>query len=126
MNIEIGARAFALRHGACLISGDFCSDGDSMNGTALKGLFRQIFALPAGLTERQQQLIRASFESVLPIQETTTALFYARLFALDPRLTALFRGNMNEQGRRLMIMLRTIVDHSHCLERLVPALREQG
>ncbi len=59
-----------------------------MNGTALKGLFRQIFALPAGLTERQQQLIRTSFESVRPHQETATALFYERLFTLDPQLEA--------------------------------------
>ena len=70
-----------------------------MNGTGLKGLFRQIFALPAGLTERQQQLIRASFERVLPIGETAAALFYERLFALDPRLNALFKGDINEQGR---------------------------
>jgi len=93
-----------------------------MNGTALKGLFRQIFALPAGLTERQQQLIRSSFERVLAIQETATVLFYERLFTLDPRLNALFKGDMNEQGRKLMTMISTVVDHSHCLGRLVPAL----
>jgi len=97
-----------------------------MNGTALKGLFRQIFALPAGLTERQQQLIRSSFERVLAIQETATVLFYERLFTLDPRLNALFKGDMNEQGRKLMTMISTVVDHSHCLGRLVPALRELG
>ena len=86
MNMTTGARAFALGHEACLIAGDFRSDGGSISGTGLKGLFRQIFALPAGLTERHQQLIRASFERVLPVQETVTALFYERLFRLDPRL----------------------------------------
>jgi hemoglobin-like flavoprotein len=97
-----------------------------MSGTALKGLFRQIFALPAGLTGRQQQLIRASFARVLPIQEPAAALFYERLFTLDPRLSALFKGDMSEQGRKLMAMLRTVVEHSHCLGRVVPALRELG
>ena len=97
-----------------------------MNGTALKGLLRQVFALPAGLTGRQQQLIRASFERMLPIQEPAAALFYERLFALDPRLKTLFRADMDEQGRKLMAMLRTVVEHSHCLGRLVPALRELG
>jgi len=97
-----------------------------MHGTALKGLFRQIFALPAGLTERQQQLLRASFESVLPIQEPAAALFYERLFALDPRLDALFKEVIDAQGRQLMIMLRAVVDHSHCLGRLVLTLRELG
>ena len=97
-----------------------------MNGTALKGLFGQIFALPARLTERQQQLIRSSFERVLAVQEAATALFYERLFGLDPRLNALFKGDMNEPGSTLMTMLRTVVDHSQCLGRLVPALRELG
>jgi hemoglobin-like flavoprotein len=97
-----------------------------MTGTGLKGLFRQIFALPAGLTERQQQLIRASFERVLPVQETVTALFYERLFTLDPQLNVLFKSDMSEQGHRLMTMMNTVVDHSHCLQRLVPALRELG
>ena len=85
MNMTTGARAFALGHEACLIASDVRSDGGSMNGTGLKGLFRQIFALPTGLTERQQQLIRASFERVLPVQETVVTLFYERLFRLDPR-----------------------------------------
>jgi hypothetical protein len=39
------------------------------------------------LTERHQQLIRASFERVLPVQETVTALFYERLLTLDPSST---------------------------------------
>ena len=97
-----------------------------MHGTALKGLFRQIFVLPATLTEGQQQLVRASFERVLPVQETVTALFYERLFRLDPRLKVLFKGDINEQGHKLMTMMSTVVDHSHCLRRLVPALRELG
>ena len=97
-----------------------------MNGTGLKELFRQVFALPVGLTGPQQQLIRASFERLLPIQEAAAALFYERVFALDPGLTTLFKGDINEQGRKLMVALRTVVDHSHCLGRLVPALREQG
>ena len=96
-----------------------------MHGTALKGLFRQIFALPAGLTERQQHLLRASFESVLPIGEPMAALFYERLFALDPRLGALLKADMNQQ-RAPMAMMRRVVDHLHCLGRLVPDLRELG
>ena len=97
-----------------------------MNGTGLKELFRQVFALPAGLTGRQQQLIRASFETLLPIQEAATALFYERVFALDPRLAAVFKEDMDKQSRKLMVVLRAVVDHSHCLGRLVPALRELG
>src|SRR4051812_2320416 len=97
-----------------------------MNGTGLKGLFRQVFAPPAGLTEHHLQLIRASYAKVLPIQETAAALFFARVLTLDPRLHALFKGDINEQSRKLMILMSTVVDHLHCLGRLVPALRELG
>lgn len=97
-----------------------------MNGTGLKELFRQVFAVPAGLTQRQQQLIRASFERLQPIEESAAALFYERLSTLDPQLAVLFKEGINEQGRGPMAMMRRVVDHSHCLGRLVPALRELG
>jgi hemoglobin-like flavoprotein len=96
-----------------------------MNSTGLKALFRQILALPPGLTERQQHLIRASYESLLPVREAASTLFYQRL-AHDPRLNALFKREMNEQGHRLMAIMGTVVAHSHGLGRLVPALRDLG
>jgi len=94
-----------------------------MNSTGLKALFRQVFASAPDLTERQQQLIRASFESVLPVREAAATLFCQRL-AHDPRLNALFRRQMNGHGP--MAIMGTIVEHSHCMERLEPALRDLG
>jgi hemoglobin-like flavoprotein len=35
-------------------------------------------------------------------------------------------GDMSEQGRKLMAMMRTVVGDSHCLGRLVPAFKELG
>lgn len=60
-----------------------------MNNTGIKGLFRRILMPAVGLTEHQQQLIRASFEDLLPVQETAAALFYGRLSMLDPELGVL-------------------------------------
>jgi hemoglobin-like flavoprotein len=78
------------------------------------------------LTAHQQRLIHASFERLLPIQETAAALFCQRLFTLDPKLRCLFRGEMKDQGQKLMAMMGTVADDSHCPRRLVLALRDLG
>jgi hemoglobin-like flavoprotein len=113
-----------IRHGACLESRELCSEGGSMNDARLKGLFRRILTSPAGLTDHQQQLIRASFENLLPVQETATALFCGRLSALDPELGVLFKDQMKQQS--LMAVMGTVVDNSRCLRGLFPALRDLG
>jgi hemoglobin-like flavoprotein len=97
-----------------------------MNGTMVKRLFRHIFALPAPLTARQQQLIRTSFARVLPVQATAAALFHERLLTLDPKFRMPLSGDMKAQGRELMTMMNTVVQQCHCLRQLVPALREPG
>ena len=50
-------------------------------------------------------LVKTSWQQVLPIQDTAASLFYGRLFELDPALRGLFRGDMSEQGRKLMTMI---------------------
>lgn len=95
-----------------------------MNDAGLKGLFRRILTSPAGLTEHQQRLIRASFEDFLPVQETAAALFYGRLSTLDPEIGVLCKDQLKEQG--LMAVMGTVVDHSRCVRELFPALRELG
>lgn len=95
-----------------------------MNNTGIKGLFRRILMPAVGLTEHQQQLIRASFEDLLPVQETAAALFYGRLSMLDPELGVLCKTQMKEQS--LMAVMATVVDNSRCLSGLFPSLRELG
>jgi len=63
---------------------------------------------------------------VLPIADTAAALFYARLFELDPALRPMFRGDMHEQGRKLMAMLKMVVNGLTRLEALVPAIEALG
>jgi hemoglobin-like flavoprotein len=78
------------------------------------------------MTPEQRQDVQASFAKVAPIAETAAALFYDRLFALDPKLRELFKGDMTEQGRKLMSMLATAVNGLDRIEELVPAVRELG
>lgn len=73
------------------------------------------------MTPRQIELVQSSFAQVLPIAEPAAALFYARLFELAPDVRALFKGDMVEQGRKLMAMLRTVVSSLDKLDVLLPA-----
>ena len=78
------------------------------------------------MTPEQITLIQTSFAQVLPIADTAAALFYGRLFELDPSLKPLFKGDMHEQGRKLMTMIRVVVNGLSRLDQLVPAIQELG
>nr|MBC8239742.1 PAS domain-containing protein [Alphaproteobacteria bacterium] len=67
-----------------------------------------------------------SFKSVAPIKETAAELFYGRLFELDPDVRALFKGDMKEQGRKLMTMIATAVNGLTKLDSIVPAVQDLG
>jgi hemoglobin-like flavoprotein len=58
----------------------------------------------------QVTLVKSSFASIVPAADAVATQFYARLFALDPTLRALFQSDMREQRQKLMRMLATIVD----------------
>lgn len=78
------------------------------------------------MTPSQVTLVKDSFRKVLPIADQAAALFYARLFELDPSLRPLFRGDMTEQGRKLMTMIATAVAALERLDTIVPAVRALG
>lgn len=71
-------------------------------------------------------LVKTSFQKVVPLADQAAAIFYARLFELDPSLRALFHGDMGEQGRKLMQMLSLAVGGLDRLETLAPAVRQLG
>jgi hemoglobin-like flavoprotein len=78
------------------------------------------------MTPEQIALVQASFAQVLPIADTAAALFYGRLFELDPSLRPMFTGDIQEQGRKLMTTLKVVVNGLTRLEQLVPAVQSLG
>jgi hemoglobin-like flavoprotein len=78
------------------------------------------------MTIDQKQLIRQTFSTVAPIANQAAALFYAKLFELDPSLRVLFRGDMKKQGQKLMQALAFAVKGLDQMEQLVPVLQEMG
>ncbi len=75
---------------------------------------------------QQIALVRANFALVAPVSREAAAMFYARLFEIAPPLRALFRGDMEEQGAKLMAMLATAVANLDRLDEIVPAVRALG
>jgi hemoglobin-like flavoprotein len=78
------------------------------------------------MTDKQKVLVQESFEKVRPIADAAASLFYDRLFTLDPSLRALFRGDMKEQGQKLMQMIGMAVKGLDKLNELVPAVENLG
>lgn len=78
------------------------------------------------MTTTTKELVQASFERVAPIADTAAELFYGKLFELDPSLKHLFKGDMKEQGRKLMNMIGLAVNGLNDLEKLVPAVEHLG
>ena len=78
------------------------------------------------MTPRDIELVQDSFAKVTPIADQAAAMFYARLFELDPALKSLFRGDMAEQGKRLMAMIGAAVQGLDDLESLVPVVQDLG
>jgi hemoglobin-like flavoprotein len=78
------------------------------------------------MTPTEKSLVQQTFAQVAPIAEQAAALFYVRLFELDPALKALFKVDMREQGRKLMQMIGLAVSKLDALDELVPAVEALG
>ena len=78
------------------------------------------------MNAEQIRLVQESFEKVVPIAHAAATLFYGRLFDLDPALESLFKGDMTEQGRKLMQMIGVAVRSLDRLEQVLPAVRALG
>jgi len=78
------------------------------------------------MTPNQKDLIRESWSKVLPIQETAAELFYGRLFSTYPEVAPLFKGDMKEQGEKLMKMLDQAVGSLDNIEALIDPLKQAG
>jgi hemoglobin-like flavoprotein len=61
-----------------------------------------------------------------PFADDAAALFYRRLFEIDPSLQQMFRGDMTAQRQKLMQMLTAAVKGLPRLDRLVPVVEDLG
>ena len=78
------------------------------------------------MNNQEVQNLQKSFALVEPIAETAAALFYARLFELDPSLRPMFKSDLKTQGEKLMSTLKLVVVGLDNPEKVVPAVQSLG
>jgi hemoglobin-like flavoprotein len=78
------------------------------------------------MTPKQIALIQSSFTQLIPVSDSAARFFYNRLFQLDPKLRLLFKGDMQEQGRKLMQTIGLAVSGLNQSEALIAPLRALG
>ena len=75
----------------------------------------------SGMTPAQIKAIQDSFAKVTPVAPQAAALFYGRPFEIAPSVKPLFRGDMEEQGHKLMATLAVVVNGLGNLNAILPA-----
>jgi len=78
------------------------------------------------INAEQIHLVQTSFAKVLPISDQAAVLFYDKLFDIAPQVRPLFKGDMAEQGRKLMAMLNTVVNGLGNLNSIAPAAQSMA
>lgn len=75
------------------------------------------------MTPDHVDLVQSSFAKVVPIADVAARLFYTRLFEIAPQTRSLFHGDMDEQGRKLMMTLGVVVNGLKNLDAILPAAK---
>lgn len=70
--------------------------------------------------------ITQSFQPLLLHEDMLVALFYERLFVLEPAAKAIFGSDMRAQGRKFMDMVHILVAGLHDLDMLSDRMHELG
>ena len=77
------------------------------------------------MTPEQARLVQTSFRDVVPIRAAAAAVFYERLFAIDPDIGAMFRPvDLSRQGVLLMASLGSFVLGLDRFDAIRPAIRQ--
>ena len=72
---------------------------------------------------RQVTLVQQSFEKVAAMGEPAAELFYGELFAIDPSLRRMFKGDMREQHKKLLGALALVIRSLHAPTSILPAVK---
>jgi hemoglobin-like flavoprotein len=78
------------------------------------------------MNETQKKLVQQTWASVVPIADQAAEIFYGKLFEADPSLRPLFKGDIQEQGKKLMKMIGMAVSSLDRLNELVPVVQALG
>lgn len=78
------------------------------------------------MTNEEIELVKSSWAKVVPISDLAAELFYGKLFEIDPTLKTMFSDDIEEQGKKLMLMINTAVNGLDRQDQIVPAVQALG
>ena len=78
------------------------------------------------LTARQIELVQNSWAGITQHVTDAGLIFYDRLFAIDPSLRALFKGDIKQQSSRLIAMISYAVNKLNSIGDIVPEIEALG
>lgn len=76
------------------------------------------------MTPEQISAVQDSFAKVAPISDAAAKIFYDRLFEIAPDVKPMFKGDMTEQGSKLMATLGAVVNGLRDLDKIVPVAQK--
>ena len=76
------------------------------------------------MTPDQIDLVQSTFAKVIPIKGLAAEMFYARLFQIAPEVESMFKGDMEDQGTKLMATLAIVVNGLSDMEKILPAAQD--
>jgi nitric oxide dioxygenase len=78
------------------------------------------------MTPDEVALVRESFKRMIARRDEVAAAFYARLFDLAPQVRPMFKGDMREQGRKLMTTVASVVGSLDRFDDIRPSVVDLG
>ena len=78
------------------------------------------------MTSMQIEVVQSLWKSVLPLRDDVAHLFYRRLFEIEPELSVLFKGDMQDSVKKIMLTLDLAILNLGQLEKVMPVLQEMS
>jgi hemoglobin-like flavoprotein len=78
------------------------------------------------MTPEQIRIVKENFNQIAPLAEEVATEFYQRLFQLDASLKPLFKEDLSEQKKKLMMMFKFAVGTLDRIDVFEPSLEELG
>jgi len=75
---------------------------------------------------KQVTLVQQTFEKAAALGDQVADIFYNELFAIDPALRGMFKGDMTEQKKKLLTMLAMVVRSLHVPEAILKPVQGLG
>ena len=76
------------------------------------------------MNAQQVALVQESFKKAAALGEQVADIFYAELFAIDPTLRAMFKGDMKQQKKKLLATLALVVRSLHAPNQILKPVQD--